>query len=78
MQRLRWLDQKHRGIMRFTEWLAKNQNRYRSRVYGPVLAEINVREPMHQRFVEGQLGSMPLHCTIAVGSPPLSHHRCWN
>ena len=57
VQRLLWLDNKHRGSKNFTEWLAKNQDRYRTRVYGPVLAEINVRDPTHQRFVESHIGS---------------------
>ncbi|KAK9813986.1 hypothetical protein WJX73_007994 [Symbiochloris irregularis] len=56
MARLRWLDSKNRGMQNFCEWLAQNQNRFRQHVYGPVLTEMSVADPQHQRFVEGQLG----------------------
>ena len=77
MQRLRWLDSKHRGILQFTEWLAKNQDRYRARVFGPILCEINVQDPTHQRFVEQQIGSKRLClCSLDVDQASLACQVC--
>lgn len=53
--KLRQLEQFHRGITAFTYWVADNKARFRGEVYGPILLEVTVKDPQNAKYLEQQL-----------------------
>ncbi|BDA44497.1 Structural maintenance of chromosomes protein 5 [Coccomyxa sp. Obi] len=53
--KLRQLEQFHRGITAFTHWVADNKARFRGEVYGPILLEVTVKDPQYAKYLEHQL-----------------------
>lgn len=53
--KLRQLEQFHRGITAFTHWVADNKARFRGEVYGPILLEVTVKDPQNAKYLEQQL-----------------------
>ena len=49
-----------RGLDRFCDWLREHKSQFRAPVYGPVLAEVTVQEPMHKLIVQQAVPSAPL------------------
>ena len=70
--KLRQLEQYHRGITAFTHWVADNKARFRGEVYGPILLEVTVKDPQHAKYMEQQLPrESSSHCKTTC-SPALS------
>lgn len=59
-QRLAALEQRNPGITLAAEWVAANQSRFRGRVYGPVIAEVEVSNPQHAAMLEQHVQSEQL------------------
>ena len=53
--KLRLLEKDRRGITDFTEWVEANQNRFKARVYGPILLEVSIKDQQHAKYLEHQV-----------------------
>lgn len=51
-QRLRQLDMKVPGTEQAWNWLQSNKSKFRGKVYGPLVVEVDVQDPLHARMLE--------------------------
>ena len=56
-QLLALLEQRNPGIGDAASWVAANQSRFRGRVYGPVISEVEVSNPQHAAMLEQHVQS---------------------
>ncbi len=53
--KLRFLEQRNRGITAFAHWVTENKARFKGDVYGPILLEVTVADQQHAKYLEQQL-----------------------
>lgn len=88
-RRLAALEERNRGITKASTWVAANQAQFRGRVYGPVMIEVEVANPLHASMLEQHVPSEwpPFHvehvCVIEAEFPlhasmlqPHLEHSC--
>lgn len=56
-QRLLALEHRNPGIRDAANWVAQNQSRFRGRVYGPVISEVEVSNGQHAAMLEQHVQS---------------------
>eukprot|EP01134_Creolimax_fragrantissima_P005823 CFRG5823T1 len=54
-KKLEWLRQKSKEAFDATQWLRNNKNLFKEEVYEPVLTQIKLTEPQHQKVVENTI-----------------------
>ncbi|CAD7695563.1 unnamed protein product [Ostreobium quekettii] len=69
LQRIRNLEgRRHgfRGLLQAYEWLQQNQNKFRSRVYGPICAEVAVADKQNAAYLEGNVALQIWTCFVTT------------
>lgn len=54
-RRLNQLAQKHRDTVKAYEWLRQNRNKFKGKIHGPVVMQINVKDQRYADIVESIL-----------------------
>ncbi len=58
-RRLQALEVRNPGITAAAKWVAQNQASFRGRVYGPIITEVEVSDPLHAAMLEQHVPSEP-------------------
>eukprot|EP00873_Tetraselmis_striata_P002062 jgi/Tetstr1/422326/TSEL_013169.t1 len=56
-QRVKLLEGQFPGIVKVWQWVQSNPNRFRGKVWGPLLSEVTVEDPLLANFLEMQVSS---------------------
>ncbi|XP_064460877.1 structural maintenance of chromosomes protein 5-like [Ornithodoros turicata] len=71
-QRMEILRRRHRDAYEAAVWLQQNENRFRGKIYPPIMTQINVHDPANAKYVEGQIAWKDLMAFVAENSEDLN------